>query len=319
MTHRNDDKKVALLTLTGETSGNIDDLEIQWLQSAGATADDVNRAWHQVFLANGATSANWNAAAAEYLTGLGYTGALPDMWAAYWAAGGGGGGGYSPLMMTFDGSSYYSGSAPTNNSRQTVVIKFKIPTFTGTSTEQTLFALRGTTTRMTVAIRSSDYSTADERGKLYVYAGGSSQYMRIYSEDIMNDGEEHVLFASFNGVTGTGLVYIDGVAHDDTGVAARVAPKTGTLSSTSVTAYVGQNYDGTDKVTGQIGYLGTMDAYLTNYLDFYDPVDGAKEIDESGWTEWGSQPDLWNKDGTMTDNKGSAGNMTANGTITGPS
>ena len=69
--------------------GNIDDMEVTWLQSAGATSDDVNGAWMEVFLANGSTSTQFNLAAEQFLTVEGHTGALPDMWKSYWAAGGG--------------------------------------------------------------------------------------------------------------------------------------------------------------------------------------------------------------------------------------
>ena len=71
-------------------------------------------------------------------------------------------------------------------------------------------------------------------------------------------------------------------------------------------------------VTGDIGYVGYIDSYLTNPTDWYHPTNGLQEIDESGWTEFGSQPLAWNQYGTMTDNKGSSGNFTKVGTITGP-
>lgn len=82
MSNRTDDKR-SVISAVGT--------ELEYLQSLGATANNVNDAWMEVFLANGATSPNFNDAAAEFLTGLGYSGALPDMFAAYWAAGGGGG------------------------------------------------------------------------------------------------------------------------------------------------------------------------------------------------------------------------------------
>ena len=46
-----------------------------------------------------------------------------------------------------------------------------------------------------------------------------------------------------------------------------------------------------------------------------DTSGNPKKLDESGWTEWGTQPLFWNEHGEMTNNKGSAGNMTKNGTI----
>jgi len=83
---RPDDKRDALLTALVETEGNTEDLEIQWLQSKGATSDQVNDAWVEVFAITlvGETG-NFNTDAYAYLGGLGHTGALPDRWATFWA------------------------------------------------------------------------------------------------------------------------------------------------------------------------------------------------------------------------------------------
>ena len=90
MSNRNDNKYASLLANTGETSGNIDDLEILWLKSIGATADQINRAWHQVFLLNGATSANWDTAAQEFLVALGAPSEhVSDNWTWFWVTNGG--------------------------------------------------------------------------------------------------------------------------------------------------------------------------------------------------------------------------------------
>ena len=91
-THRNDDKLSALETLTGST-GHIDDLENEWLLSEITTpvSVHVNDLWLELFIEKGVSATNINDAAYEWLGDLGYTGALADRWAAYWAAGGGSG------------------------------------------------------------------------------------------------------------------------------------------------------------------------------------------------------------------------------------
>ena len=49
--------------------------------------------------------------------------------------------------------------------------------------------------------------------------------------------------------------------------------------------------------------------------DFYTVESDVKQLDETTWAEWGTQPLFWNAHGFMEDNKGSAGDMTKNGTI----
>jgi hypothetical protein len=81
-------------TILGSAVENIDTLEIAYLQSLGATSNQVNNAWMEVFLANGATSVNWNVAANQFLIALGATGTnLPDNWYWFWVVNGGAVGG----------------------------------------------------------------------------------------------------------------------------------------------------------------------------------------------------------------------------------
>ena len=122
---------------------------------------------------------------------------------------------------------------------------------------------------------------------------------------------------SYDGDAGTAKLYVDEVDDENAGATGRVAPITGTLATGAATIHVGINHGETQFYLGKIGYIGLRDAYLTNPTDFGT---GAvpEELDEVTWTEWGAQPLYWQDEGTMTANLGSAGNMTANGTITGP-
>ena len=88
MTQRNDDKLARLLVLTGEVTGDVDDLERDWLLSEVVTplGEHIDDLWLAYFLENGATSGDFNTAAFEYLIAVGATSAaLPDMWAEAWA------------------------------------------------------------------------------------------------------------------------------------------------------------------------------------------------------------------------------------------
>ena len=89
MTNRSDDKLATLQSLLAISGGNTNDLLQAWLVTQVSLFGNLNDMWVQLFQANGATSSSFNNAAAEFLIGLGYTGAIPDMWAAYWLAGGG--------------------------------------------------------------------------------------------------------------------------------------------------------------------------------------------------------------------------------------
>lgn len=106
---RNDDKHTHLLTLTGESSGQTDDLEKQWLESAVGAAGHNNDLWLAYFQANGATSGDFNTAAYEHLIAVGVpAGALPDMWAYGWENGliGGGGATLAFHALTYDDTTY---------------------------------------------------------------------------------------------------------------------------------------------------------------------------------------------------------------------
>lgn len=327
MTHRNDDKASALATLTGST-GHVDDLETEWLLSAVTTpvSAQVNDLWMELFVQQGVSATDFNGAAYEFLGDLGYTGALPNRWAAYWKAGGGGvTPAYEPGMMTFDGSSgYYSKTGVTTSGNLiTATLRFNRASFTGGANEIGAIAFKaaGSAAIMHFTFFPSDWAAAARRDKLRVLVQNSAGTIicQLFSIDDVMDGADHMSFFAFDGDAGTAVFYIDGVDADDTGNADRIAPTTGTLPSGSdmVVSY-GANPVPSNYADADIGYSGFRLAYLTNPTDFYHPTNGLQELDESGWTEWGAQPLFWNQYGTMTDNKGSGGNMTANGTITGP-
>jgi hypothetical protein len=90
MTHTSDDKLFALETLTGNT-GHVDDLENEWLLSViiATNGESVSDLWKQFLIERGVTAGHPNDMMNTWLGSLGYTGALSDRLAQYWAAGGG--------------------------------------------------------------------------------------------------------------------------------------------------------------------------------------------------------------------------------------
>lgn len=231
---------------------------------------------------------------------------------------------YDPGMMTFNGTdAYYSVDGATlAGNALTTVIRFSIDSFTG-GVEQRPFDVRGPGVRILLRVYPSDFATAELRNKLSILcsnSGGGNICDLLTDVDIV--GSDKTIFFSYDATAGTAILYVNGLDADDTGYSARLLT-TGTLhnstaSGTHSYAY-GADSGGIKWIDGKSGYFGYSETYRTNPTDFYHPTNGLQELDESGWTEWGAQPLYWNQFGTMDDNKGSAGNMTENGTIPGPS
>ncbi len=230
--------------------------------------------------------------------------------------------GYNPAIMDYDGVTGYYNKASgftVSGNKVTMVLRFNIPAFTGNKFTYIASIYAGGQQRLSLFGFSSDYAADPTRAsklQFYVRNGaGTTDLLKLISIDTVLDGNDHLCFFSFDADTAASTFFIDGVDADDTGHAARVTPITGTLGTSSPQAAVSSYYNGNSKNGGSIGYFGYRDAYLTNWTDF---MTGSipKELDEVGWTEWGAQPLFWNDEGEMEINKGSAGNMTKNGTIT---
>ena len=235
----------------------------------------------------------------------------------------GGGAAYDPLMMTFDGSTgtYYDTGQTISGNVYTVVGRFICPSQT---TAQEVMRIRDTVVpsshRIAISIQPNNHATADVRDKMeiLVQSDSASTATRLPSLATVADGAEHTFFFSWNYSTGAYVFKIDGVDSANTGSARYVAPSVVT-ASTGSTYYIsiGSIADSSSYFNGDIGYIGYHEVTAT-WSDFFE-VDGSpKELDESGWTEWISQPLYWEDQGEMTAQSGSAGNLTKFGTITGP-
>ena len=230
---------------------------------------------------------------------------------------------YNPGMMTFGGGYYSAAPGPTySGNKITAVARFNIASFSGGLTKY-IGGIAGDSgggqRRIWILVFPNDHGTADFRSKVRVLSQDTSGTVvfSMMSIDAVADGSDKFLFVGYDGDAGAATFEIDGVDADDSGSALRTLT-TGTLATTASNVSVGAIDSGGGNLwSGDIGYFGYHDTYGLTPSDFYDS--GVKELDESGWTEWGSQPIYWNQFGTMDDNKGSAGNMTEVGTITGPS
>ena len=308
MTHVTDYKRDSMQTVLGSSVTNIDDLEKLYLAAAGATADDVNRAWHQVFLLNGATSANWNTAAQEFLLSLGApSNNVSDNWDWFWVTNGGVIGpsvAYDPGMMTLSSGGYYSITQTTSGNKFTMVLRVNRASFTGDTVEYIKQMLIGGGSRIRMYVGSSDY-TGDTtlRNKMYISTENAAGTVNLFrGKTIVDicDSVDHLIFYSVDTDTGQATIYVDGVDSDDTGWGSRVSPTVGSTAVGSTAFGLGAGSGGGLPFNGDIGYYGYRDAYLTNPTDFYHPTNGLQELDEATWTEWGAQPLFWNDEGTMT-------------------
>lgn len=227
---------------------------------------------------------------------------------------------YRPPMMLFDGSSgyYVDSSTSIPGSDFTFTTQFNLESFTGGGIKRLINFSGSGGNRLIVLAYASDHATTTRRDKIaaFVQNAGSDTLVLTFGINDDIDGEDHVLFFSFDGSAGDIQYFIDGVNADDTGNPERVVIS-GTPVNSGGNFRIGASTVPADYWAGQIGFVGYSNDYLTNPLDFMD-ADGPKEIDESGWTEWGSQPLYWNKYGIMTDNQGSQTGVTKQGTITGP-
>lgn len=236
------------------------------------------------------------------------------------------GGQYDPCTMRYDGLTGYYGKtgiiAPTPN-LITGVFRFTTNSQTGGGVQTICWANGvGTQPFLNVYVGDSDHANTDIRDKLVVITrdNGGTDLCALISDVTVTDGSSHVGFYAYDGVNGTAIFVLDGSDADDTGNASRVAPVVGNPNSGTGAVSVGSNSAGfaSELFDGDVSFFGYRHVYLTNWSDFMKNNGNPKELDEIGWTEWGSQPEYWNAAGEMDDNKGTLASLDRFGTVQGP-
>lgn len=86
MTQFIDAKYATLISVTGG-NGSINDEELAFVRSIGATSTNLRDAWFQYLALQGFTVGSFNDRAYSWLGSLGHVGTLNERWFAYWAAG----------------------------------------------------------------------------------------------------------------------------------------------------------------------------------------------------------------------------------------
>ena len=229
---------------------------------------------------------------------------------------------YNPGMMTYDGSTgYYEDlTVSFSGNKITVVARFNIASFSGGGIQRILNAVATGGNRFLLLAVSNDHATSTRRDKiqLFVQSTSNSTLVRVFSSSSLIDGQDNVLFVEYDGDAGTMELRVNGIDEQDTGNPEHLLIA-GTAAIGGIEKItVGASSAPANFVDGKIGYLGYRDIGGLDYNDFMDGSN-PKDIESTLTTVWGSTPLYWNQFGTMDDNKGSSGDMTANGTITGPS
>jgi hypothetical protein len=221
---------------------------------------------------------------------------------------------YDFPMMSFlkaSAENYYVFNA--NSSGNSISTVFRFNTSTRPSAQDTIISVVAGGASRLVATYLTD-------GKLRFICrnAASGNICYLNSIDAVDDGLYHTVFFSYNATTGAATYLIDGVSADDLTFGSRVVT-TGTLASGAGTTNYGvAGYPSAQYYDGKLGYLGIIDAELTNPEDFFFEGLYTKELDETTWTEFGAQPRVWHKYGQLTASLGTEGVFTATGSITGP-
>lgn len=229
---------------------------------------------------------------------------------------------YKPAMMKFDGSNdYYNDSYTSSGNLVTAFITFNIASFTGADQNPVGVTEINWYRRIQIRVHASDHATTDQQDRMSVVCVNSANTVicELYSDVDIADGNDHGVFFAFDASNGTAIFKIDGQDADNISATNRVAPTVGTLAnsaSTQIAVGLGRQQDTSNDYSGAVGFFGYIEAYLTNWDDFFDSLGNPKPLDETTWTEFGSQPEAFNEHADMLDNKGSTGIFTRIGTIT---
>ena len=221
----------------------------------------------------------------------------------------GGGVVYDPGMMTFTNTSaFYSKTSITFDVNAfTLAFRHNSATFTGGAfINPIIFDHTGSLNIAILYVFSSDYATADERNKVVVQIFNSANAVigQLKSKSDYCSGADTTFFLSYNGADGAYVFKSDLQAdEDDATYGARVIPSAATLYSGSNCQFLNM---------GKLGSMGpfTFDKSVIPYTTLFS---GLTPINISGTGYL-----FYNENAKLDANVGTAGNATANGTITCP-
>ncbi len=224
-------------------------------------------------------------------------------------------------MMEFDGSASQFDIASATfdpSSGWSIAGRMKAPSYViATNPNQYMCSFNSAAGGANISIitQPSDHANADRQNKILLLSQTSApaNICQIVSGAVLMDDLLHTFLASYNPSAGTAHLYIDGVESLDTGNSGHVLT-TGTIATGAGTKAFGYLPGGIRHYAGQVGYLGVFEGFIdfslaANRALFFDANNQPVPPDESGWSQWGSQPFAWNEHGDMENNLGSAANF----------
>lgn len=225
---------------------------------------------------------------------------------------------YRPTAMQYN-SSYLAGSGALVNNAVTFIGRIKCAPFTGAATLIPFSAGSVSSAPMLVYASASDVADTDLRNRLKMSLQVSStEVVSLASNVDVIDNEFHNILFAYDGTAGVATFIIDGNPADNIGWASRVAPTVATITKASCTYRVGSAWwAASNYYSGQLGFLGLQDSYITDYSSFFDSDGNPQQLDTSDWslTPFGTQPLLWNEHGDLRNNLGSFSNFTDTGVV----
>lgn len=219
---------------------------------------------------------------------------------------------YTPAMMDFsNASSYYTRAITTAGKQYTLVGAFAMVPRAGSSHRYLVSVHGGSSVNRRLGLYVGDTSHAANGDKIVFHAFDTAGATLFFYKTpaVYLDGDIHTFFWSYDANTGNHLLQIDGVTITT------AASFSGNLRAGGQTFEVGRVgwFGGTD-YNGQLGYLGYHDTLLATPGVFFSQVNTPLKPDESSWSQWGSQPKVWNENADVIKNYGSIGNFARNGT-----
>lgn len=197
----------------------------------------------------------------------------------------------------------------------TWITQLRIPEFAGTNSAAVFNVGVGSGAAILAFAYPTEFATVGQRKKLIITVrnSGGTDLCSLASDIDFTDGELHSVLFAYDGTAGVATFTIDGKDADDLSFATRTLT-TGTIPTTTLTwALAGAWWANSNYLTGDVGFIGMDDSYISNYSLFFDSDNNPIKQDTDDWSQsgWGVQPNVWNEYGYLPDNKGSIGLFSA--------
>lgn len=216
---------------------------------------------------------------------------------------------YWPAAIQYTAAAnYYTKTNFTiSNSDWTLVLRFSHP---AVAAYKPILQLRsGTNNVLWVYIANPGYLRVEGRNV------AAALYLNLSSLLTYVDGEQHIMFLSYEKATGNFTWKVDGIDANNAAFSGYTHNAATLTANSTTTFWVSRTIGGGDWWSGTISYHGLRYASGILWSDFMTPAGHPKPIDYTTWTQWLAQPSVWHESGQLENNRGSAGAFTKTGTL----